>query len=56
MAARRGVSSEEFVSLASVQDAAVVDIIREGGIALDMALATTAKYSAFRMAESTPPE
>lgn len=40
MAAKRGVSSEEFVRLAGAQDTPALDIIREGGIALGVALAT----------------
>jgi predicted NBD/HSP70 family sugar kinase len=40
MAARRKASDKEFVRLAGVQDAAALDIIREGGLALGVALAT----------------
>jgi predicted NBD/HSP70 family sugar kinase len=40
MAARRKASDKEFVRLAAAQDAAALDIIREGGLALGLALAT----------------
>jgi predicted NBD/HSP70 family sugar kinase len=40
MAAKRGVSSEEFVRLAGARDIPALDIIREGGVALGVALAT----------------
>jgi predicted NBD/HSP70 family sugar kinase len=40
MSARRNVSNEEFVRLAGAQDAAALEIIREGGVALGVALAT----------------
>lgn len=40
MAARRKASDKEFVRLAGARDAAALDIIREGGLALGVALAT----------------